>query len=248
MESEFFRKIGFSDKQTHVYMSLLKIGPSSVRSLSEHCGLNRGTVYDTLKWLKGLGLVDFFEKDTKQYFVALEPTRIQKLIEQECVKFEEAGRDLEMLLPELLALYNSGGERPVARYYEKTEIHSILEDVLQTCERAEEKMYRVYSASHMRELLYVGFDHFSKLRIEKGISVRVFALGEGGELRGLDERKWLPQEMRQGVISPSYIIIYPGKTAYISQNAKGEAVGVVITNSGIFETQKRVFDSLWEKL
>jgi len=74
--------------------------------------------------------------------------------------------------------------------------------------------------------------------------VKVIALGEGGELRGLDERKWLPADNA----NPTYIIIYPGKTAYISFDAKKELVGVVIENDGIYQTQKMIFNNLWNNL
>ena len=62
----------------------------------------------------------------------------------------------------------------------------------------------------------------------------------------VDERKWLSGEGSQGV--STYILIYPGKTAYISLNAKREPVGVVIENEGVFETQKIIFDAVWEQL
>jgi hypothetical protein len=66
----------------------------------------------------------------------------------------------------------------------------------------------------------------------------------GGELRGLDERRWLKRESP----TPTYIIVYPGKVASISLNGRGELIGVVIENEGVYETQKIIFDELWEKL
>jgi hypothetical protein len=147
-------------------------------------------------------------------------------------------------VPELKSLYNQGGGAPVARYFEKDEIKKILEDVLATCEAAGERLYRIYSSAGIREYLYDGFESFSAARLGHGIAVKVIALGEGGELRGLDERKWLHAESA----TPTYIILYPGKSAYISLNAKKEPVGVVIENAGVFATQKIIFDALWAKL
>jgi hypothetical protein len=147
-------------------------------------------------------------------------------------------------VPELQAIHNKGGNRPVARYFDKNEIINILQDVLDVCEQDGEKMYRVYSTSGIREHLYDGFVTFSDVRVAKGISVKAIAIGEGGELRGLDERKWLPT--KNG--TPTYIFIYPGKTAYLSLDAKGELVGVVIENDGVYQTQKEIFDGLWQKL
>lgn len=244
MKIDLLKKIGFSDKTAQVYLGLIKLGPSSVRNLAEFCGLNRGSTYDALKWLEERSLVSFYEKEAKQHFVAEPPERLQALMSQEQSELATAGRELEKHIPELEALYNRGGGRPVARYFDQNELSIILNDILETCAESEEKMYRVYSTEGIRDLLYQDFSTFSDARIGKGIAVRVIALGAGGALRGLDERKWL--EVKD--TTPTYIIIYPGKTAYISLNAAHEAVGVVIENDGIFQTQKQVFDSLWERL
>ncbi|HYE59627.1 MAG TPA: helix-turn-helix domain-containing protein, partial [Candidatus Kapabacteria bacterium] len=74
MDINILKKLGFSDKSATVYLVLLQHGPSSVRQIAEIARLNRGTTYDTLIWLKEKGIVDYYKKDTKQSFVALDPT------------------------------------------------------------------------------------------------------------------------------------------------------------------------------
>ncbi len=244
MKIDLLKKIGFSDKTAQVYLGLIKLGPSSVRNLAEFCGLNRGSTYDALKWLEERNLVSFYEKEAKQHFVAEPPERLEALMAQEQSELATASRELEKHIPELEALYNAGGGRPVARYFAQNELAVILNDILEVCAENSEKMYRVYSTEGIRDLLYKDFSTFSDVRVGKGIAVRVIALGSGGSLRGLDERKWLKADDTV----PTYIIVYPGKTAYISLNAAREAVGVVIENDGIFQTQKQVFDSLWVRL
>lgn len=244
MNIDLLKKLGFSDKSAQIYLVLLSLGPSSVRNLADYCGLNRGTTYDNLKWLQDEGLVSFYHKDSKQTFVAEEPEKLQALVKTRENELQKVNNKLEKFIPELQALYNSGGERPVARYYERSELNNILADVLETCENSEEKIYRIYSAEGIRNYLYENFPSFSDARVAKNISVKAIAVGEGGELRGLDERKWLDSEDK----NPTYIIIYPGKTAYISLDAKNEPIGVVIENVGICQMQKLIFDNLWEKL
>jgi len=244
MNLGIFQKLGFSDKESALYLALFRLGPSSVRKLAEEASLNRGTTYDALKWLEEKGLVTFYDKQGKQHFVAEPPEKLFSLIREQKGELDSAERALNHSLPELQAIYNKGGERPVARYFENEECKKILEDVLAVCETENEKMYRIYSVEGLREYLYKDFPTFSDVRIGKGIAVRAIAIGDGGELRGLDERKWLGAKVK----TPTYIFIYPGKTAYISLNAKKEPVGVVIENDGVYETQKQIFDSLWNVL
>lgn len=244
MDINLLKKLGFSDKEAKIYLGLLRLGPSSVRKLAEVSEINRGTAYDILKTLQDKGIVSYYKKETKQYFVAENPEKLHDLVKKQQNELSSVDSKLEKLIPELQALHHKGGDRPVARYYEKTEINKILEDVLATCENSEEKLYRIYSAEGMRKYLYEDFPTFSDVRVAKSIGVKVIAIGEGGELRGLDERKWLKTEE----VTNTYIIIYPGKTAYISLNAKSEPIGVVIENDGVCKTQKLIFDNLWSSL
>jgi sugar-specific transcriptional regulator TrmB len=244
MDISLLAKLGFSDRTAKIYLVLLGLGPSSVRKLAESVDLNRGMVYEALKELQDLGLVGFFKEDTKQFFVAENPEKLRDVLRK---REEELGRlenRLEKMIPELQALHDREGDRPIAKYYRKKDICKILEDVLVTCEQSEKTEYRIYSAEGVREFLYEDFPTFSDVRIAKGISVRAIAIGEGGEMRGLDERKWLKGSGQM----QTYIIVYPGKTAYISLDAKDEPIGVVIENAGICETQKLIFDSVWNSI
>ncbi len=244
MDINIFKKLGFSDKEAKIYLALLRLGPSSVRKIAEISEINRGTAYDILKGLQDKGVVSYYNKDTKQYFVAENPEKLHDLVKKQQQELNSVDSELYKTVSELQALHNKGGDRPVARYYEKSEINKILEDVLTVCEESAEKLYRIYSAEGMREYLYASFPTFSDVRIAKGINVKVIAIGEGGELRGLDERKWIKSDEE----TDTYIIIYPGKTAYISLDAKNEPIGVVIENDGVCKTQKLVFDNLWRNL
>jgi sugar-specific transcriptional regulator TrmB len=201
-------------------------------------------VYDSLKWLKEIGIVNYYEKESKQFFVAEDPDKLYDLVNKQSEQLQEVNRKMKDVVLELKSVYDTGGHRPVARYYEKGEIREILEQVLERCVETGELEYRVYSDLSIRDYLYEGFESFSDARIAKGIKVKAIAIGGGGELRGLDERKWL--EIKKD--SPTYIIIYPGCTAYISLDTHGDLVGVVIENSGVYQTQKGIFDALWEKL
>jgi len=259
MNVNFLKKLGFSDKSASIYLALLQLGPSSVRSVADFCDLNRGTTYDALKWLQEQGVVNFYKKDSKQHFVAENPEKLHDMIRAQQQELARLDGSLDKYIPELQALHHSGGERPVAKYYDGKQIGQILEDVLETCEQSEEALYRIYSSEGLREHVYTHFPTFSDVRISKGIAVKVIAIGEGGELRGLDERKWLSVSSKNldhsdaSVLDlhnpvPTYIIMYPGKTAYISLNAKEEPIGVVIENDGVYETQRFIFEQLWRNL
>ena len=70
------KKFGLNDKEIKIYLTLLKLGPTSVRKIAEKSGINRGTSYDVLKNLRTLGLVTYYHKATKQFFVAEDPHKL----------------------------------------------------------------------------------------------------------------------------------------------------------------------------
>ena len=243
-DMHIFEKLGFSTNEEKVYLHLLKNGAASIRQIAGDTGINRGTVYEALKSLVGRGLVSHSEKKQRQQFVAEDPAVLKTIIEEETEKLSGIRKELTKSLPELERLYSAEHEQPVIKIHEgHTGTKVILEDVLKTAINEPEKTYRVYSAANIREYLYYNFASFSDRRIKLKIKAKVIAIGAGGEIRGLDERRWIT--VKRG--APAYVIIYGKKMAIISLS-QGRPHSVVIEDAGLAETQKLVFDSLWEKL
>jgi HTH-type transcriptional regulator, sugar sensing transcriptional regulator len=241
---DILHKAGIPDKAAQVYVALLTRGPSSVRGVADACGMNRGSAYDYLKQLQELGLVLHMDGRGRQQFTAEHPRAIERLLGEKNTQITEAKTLLTRVLPELEALYHSGGEKPIARYLERRDFPALLVDVLDSCDAAGVTQYRLYSAEALQPYLYEEFPTFSDARIARGIAVRTIAFASGGHLRGLDERRVLASEQR----TPTAIIVYPKKTAYISLSLAGEPVGVVIENDGISAMQTALFDALWQTL
>jgi sugar-specific transcriptional regulator TrmB len=238
-------QLGFSEKEIKIYLTLLTGGPSSVRKLAKDTGLNRGTAYDVLKALQKSGLAGMYQKHKKQFFIAEDPEKLADVIDRRERTVSMLKRDLAEVLPELRSLYVHGGAKPTVKYYEGNKgITIILKDVLRTMGEQEDKTYRVYSSVGLREYLYKEFPHFTKERIARRLFVRVIALGAGGEDQSLSERRWL--STREG--SPTYSLIYGPKVAFISLDAGGSPIGVLVEDSSVAETERIIFDHVWASL
>jgi len=239
-------RLGLSENESALYLALLTQGSSSVRKLAGITGINRGTTYDGLKALKSRGLVSFYHEDTKQHFVAEDPSKLSSLLEAQKTELNQLTETVSELIPELKSLYDKKGGKPTVRYYEGPDgVQTILLDVLETMEEAEDSEYFVYSSASVRDAgLYSSFPNYSEERIKRGIKVRTIALGPGGGTAGLDERKWI--KAAEG--TPTYILIYNGKCAFISLGIGGTLFSVIVDNQGLYETQKIVFEELWNVL
>src|SRR3989338_1410468 len=242
-------QFGLNEKEISVYLSLISLGAAPVKLISKQARVNRGTTYDILKSLIDQGLVSYYKhydrEDKKQFFVAEPPQKLMDAIETKKRNLETLKIHLNKSLPELESLYEKSGAKPVVKYYEGSSgLRTILEDVLATISETRDKTYFVYSSADIREHLYRAYPKYTDDRIKNKNSVKVISIGRGGELVGLDERKWLSEEES----SPTYILIYSGKVAMISLDATGSPVGVIVGNEGLYQTQKMVFEKLWRVL
>jgi sugar-specific transcriptional regulator TrmB len=240
------KNFGLKDKDIAVYLSLVELGPSPVRLIASKSGVNRGTTYDILKSLIALGLVSYYQKESHQYFVAESPDKLLGAIEDKSRELEKVRTQIEESLPALKSLFEKQGGKPVMKLFEgNTGLKQILQDVLSVMDLAKDKTYYVYSSASLRKSVYESMPEFSKKRIKAGIEVKTIALGEGGQLVGMDERKWLKTAQNP---KATYEIIYGGKIAHISLDHADNAVGIVIENPDIYETQKLIFEFNWNNL
>ena len=204
------KNFGLSQKEIAVYLALIELGPSSVRDISAKSKINRGTSYDILKSLIEIGIVSYYNKESKQYFMAEPPEKLLGAIDQKKEDLEEVRKNLENSLPLIKTLFEKQGGKPSVKLYEGSKgIKQILEDVLLSTSQSSEKEYYLYSSSTAedRKSIYADMPDFSKKRINKKISVKIISMGEGGQLAGLDERKQMPIDGKEVKSTHEIIVI-----------------------------------------
>lgn len=245
LSDETLELLGLKPKDMTVYTHLLKLGTAPLRRLAEVTNLNRGTVYDSLKHLIDIGLVSHMDAKTHRYFTAEDPHKLTGLAVRREVAIQEAQLKLKTLVPQFQELLGSSSHRPSVRYYEgESGVRDILTDVLKTTGKSSDKLFRIYSSEGIRDLIAHAWPGFIKLRIRHHVRVRTISIGDGGRTHGLDERKWLTQSNK----APSYIFIYPGKTAFVSLDVRRQLFGVIIEDEAIAATQEMIFDALWKMM
>lgn len=245
------KKLGLSDKDSRVYLALLKLGPSSVRRVATEARINRGTTYDVLRELIDKGLVTYFHTGRTKRFVAEDPSKLQDIISRRQKELTQLSAKVDESIPELRSIFLGAEEKPRVKYYEgENGLRIAMEDLLNYLGAMDEKdrEYLVYSSSDIRDYVYRSFPDFTKERLARKIRVKVIAFGGGGRLCGLDQRKWLPRKDIGEKVSPSYMMVVGDKVLLVSVNAKDEPVAVVVENESIALTQKLIFKHIWQRL
>lgn len=239
------KNLGFSTKEIDVYLFLIEAGPNPVRQIAIETKINRGTTYDILKSLIKQGLVSYYHQAQHKYFVAEDPDKLKDLVADKIDGLNQINQDFNQVIPELKSLYQKSGQQPKVKYYQGTAgSKSILLDVLKVMAKRKSKEYYVFSSADIAKYLYLDFQNFAVTRVKKKIKVKVIAIGPGGKLYGLDQRKWLSKQKGW----PTYMIIYGPKTALLSLDAQKNLHGVIIEDEGISQTQSHLFEYIWKTL
>ncbi len=242
-----FHELGLRKESALIYLALLKSSNSSIRSLSSYTNINRGLVYDCLKELLNVGLINAKALGERNKYCAEDPKYILDMLKDRAKKLESITLKAEQFVPQLSAEIEKPEGKPIVKYFDfETGIVKILKDVLQECSKLPSRQYCAYSSRPLRELLYRKFPDFTDKRISAGIHVDVIAIGEGGSEAKLFHRKWIPE--KSGSKPASYTIIYGNKVATIAISNDHTPYGIIIENSGVADMQRLIFEQIWERL
>lgn len=129
---EVLTDLNLTPREAKVYMSLLEMGSGTPVTLSKKTGLKRTTIYLDLESLRQKQLVGLMPKGKKQVYTPDPPSRLLQRVQQQ-------ERAVQELLPHLRALENTGGVKPIIRYYD--DLKDIERVWVNECFNAEENLY-----------------------------------------------------------------------------------------------------------
>lgn len=243
-----FEEIGLETRDKRVYEALVVSPQSSLRKLAADTGINRGSVYESIKKLAEQGLVGSIEVGKQRRYTASNPDVIIELLRERQEQATAARALAETYIRQLpKPAAQTAGAAAFATFYEDHEgVAAILRDVLATCREQDVPAYRVISTKRVRQYMYHNFSNFTQRRIAEGISVRVIGIGTGMSQDELSERKELPAT--RGEAPNCYTLIYGNKTALITMSDTNVLSAIVIDSPGVTHMQKELFDHLWGTL
>ena len=229
-------KQSLSKNEVAVYLTLLKIGSTKVTEISEKSKVPRTFVYDILNALIKKGLVSYVIKSGVRYYEAANPLRLKDILKEKEDK-------IDVILPELETIQKFIKNKPsVELYAGKEGIKTILEGMIKMPVGSS---YCVYGNAQIFNLLTFYFPHYVKRRAERKIFARVIQEDVEFLRRAKKRDKEECREMRFLPIRfKSYVFIYEDKIALITTE-EDEPIGILIQNKDLAETQKQVFEVLW---
>ena len=235
---KLLKESGFLDKEITIYLSILEMGKGTVAEISRKAGINRSTGYVILDSLASRNLVSISGKEPKQEYTALSPTNLVHFINQQTEKQKHLAKSAHDLLPELIAMHNTG-DRPKVRFYEGlTGLEHVYEDTFSSIE----DIYSTSTYEDMHEALPKYFQDYYKRRANKKIFIHTFVANTplARERKANDKAEYrdtslVPQDKFP---VPTDIEIYNDKVMIASWKEK---LGIIIESHEIATTLRSVF-------
>ena len=247
---DFLEQLGLNKVEAEIYYGLLNHGPSTVKHLAEHTGLNRVTTHFQINNLINKGLVIQIKKDARRQIVAEPPERLAYLIEQKEKGIKQLRDDFPDFIKSIqpaIPVSNTKDEEVEVKFYKgKQGCQLIYEDVLQA------KELRTYVNS--KEIARVFPDNI-RLFIDAQNKRKDLTMWEimnkssvtGKYAEGMDSTryyyKYTPETIDLSVID---YMIYDGKVAII--NIREIPTGMIIINRDYYENAKAIFEFVWKML
>ena len=251
MTIEKLEKIGLSHNEALIYLTLLQAGDLPAGILSKHTGINRATVYLTLKGLISSGLVAEIMGNNK-VFRAESPENLNKITKKSRREVIAAELELNQLIPALLSITKTIVDEPEVKVvYGLEGVKNVLEDVTASRQSwyyfgSTENIIKALAPSDFNELVEETDKHREKagrpkiyLITDKGVkNIRTFQ----GHKPAFREIKILPNVIKQ----KSALIIYEEKVVIFSISENTFAT--IIESKEVSGMVKTIFDMLWESI
>ena len=230
------KEFGLTEKEIAVYLALLQLGEVTLQEVAKRVEFPRSTVYNTLSYLTGKGLVARIVKRGVSYFSASDP---EKLVD----KIDEKKRLIEAILPELSSLRKAMKEGSSIEIYEGFKgVYTIVSDIF----KIKQEIY--YFGGYVKSLDVLKHlpEHARTMRLERGIKAKIVIDPADEEIFHTAKYKKLTEIRFLDSLKdfPAMIFIYGNKVAMFT--VRGDLVGVIISNKEFSEAMKMVFELYWK--
>lgn len=240
------KELGFSERETKVYLSSLQLGESGVYAVAEKADLPRMTTQYILTKLKERGLVEIVSKGSRRVYIPYPPRKVLTLLKHQREKLDEEIVTFEESLPELNRLLSSSVFEPKVRFFRgQEEIRQIYEEILTSF--INEAWY-VGPTAKINEILGESYmRRWVRRRKETGIKSKAIRVREDEVKEDIFTSEKYLRSVRyapEGFTSPGHVLIYGDNVGLIT--TPQENFGLVTTSREYAEIMRSWFKELWK--
>src|SRR3989339_61706 len=221
-------QFGLNDKATKVYLACLELGGATIADIAEKAGVKRTSIYNFLEELKAKGLITEIKQNQKTLLIPEDPHVL-------IANRQDQIKNLEKLIPDLMAIYNVPGNKAKITYYQGIEgLKKLYRDTL----IPDSTLYGFIDIDKCMAVM--GDWIFEYVEERKKLNMNYYVIGNHGAWENdtrVDNKKQKRQiKFATNVKFATEIDIYANKVAIYS--FKAPYAGVIIEDQAIHQTLK----------
>lgn len=236
------RRLDLSDNEQTVYLSLLTKGQATARTLASRTSLTRPSVYDQIKTLKKLSLVNELDIDNKAHFAASDLKNLSALLEDRIDHLEQSRNFLESALPHLRDSLETVDPK-VRFFYGQDGVKQLLKDVMWHDNETMCVLWPHESMAGMFDQKFLTW--FDERRATRKLTIHSLWPKEVQKNERVLFSK-LPEDTQKTLQCPvpkMGYLIYGSKVAYLSSPA--ESYGYIVDSKEHHDLLTSQFNTLW---
>jgi len=247
MDTEPLKKLGLTDGEIKVYLSLIRLGETTSGPLVDESGVSVSKVYSILDRLAKKGLASHIVKRKTKYFKAADPNRLIVYIQEKEAELKEQENKIKEMVPLLQIEGETAITAETAQVYEGMRgLQTARERTLKIMKEGDEMWIIGIARTPYEGTMTPYFRDYHKRRYTKKIRCRYIyneyarkPYGETSTKYPLSEVRYMPE----GLITHAWMEIY-ADTVTIGIN-KGKSFSVVIQNQEVANSFKIYAQLLW---
>lgn len=233
-------QLGYPKNQAKIYLASLKMGEALVSEIAERIDYPRTTTAELLQTMHRQGLMNYYLKRNKKYWVAQNPDSLMALLKN---------RE-EMLRPALPLLHRLKRKSSAAAtancFFGPAEIKNMLADIIETKHHLHAIVcWDDFLEGLGRRTVFDFLDSLDENFLECRIicpKTQIAAAMLRKYPRPLRHVRFVPQALS---IKSTCQFVYANKIAFMTFSGKNPS-GIIITNPHLSQTQILLFNSLWQ--
>ncbi len=239
------RKVGLTDGEIRVYLSLIELGSVTVGPIIKKSGISSSKVYEVLDKLIHKGLVKYIIKEKTKYFQAAQPVSLKDYVTSKEIELRGVKSDLDYVIDKIKAFPIDKKKEEGARIYKghkgmKTGMLEAIESIPDSGE------YYFFSAGYgLDPYLKQFFKNLSLELRKRKIKIKGLANVREKSLFSKYYKK-LGYDMRYVSFSWPSDITIAGDFLIILVWDKAEPVIYMIQSKLLVESYSSFFKGLWE--
>ncbi|MBU3925128.1 helix-turn-helix domain-containing protein [Patescibacteria group bacterium] len=241
------KKLGLSDREIEIYLFGLGAGPTTAQNIANATKIKRPTVYVDLERLKQIGLVNQSFKGKKKLYEMAPPEKLLRVIEKEKEEMEEKEEGIKNIITNLKAIANKAEFASDVRIFEGFEA---IEETVGEFAKTKSPTYAISSGAYLEKAKWANFmKNIASVRERHKNKIYIIT-----DLHPLEIKLYLMEDLDAreyrflplGIKLPSMMFMCEDKIALIS--LKEPYSSILIKNRTIAETEKFMFDVIWQSL